>query len=372
MSALKRVVMLCSVPPPHHGVTIFNQNLLRSEVGQGFEVMHIDTSDHRNLDNIGRFDFRNSWFAIKNIVQLATACLTHRPELVYVPISQNNLGFLRDGLFVLTAKVFSKARIVVHYHGGDTFNTFRLNTNIFMRWFIRLVLGQVNVGIVVGEKLRGVLEGLVKRVEVVANGSTFNPSISVERNGSSAMVKVSYLGTLAREKGVIDLLKAALFVLSTHTNVQFRFAGKWWGQEQDTRREAMELVRQSGLDHHFDFVGEVLDAAKERFLFESDIVVFPSWIDSFGLVNLEAMAAGCPVVSSRGVGAIDEVVLDGVTGILVEKQNVRQLADAIICLIDNPKLRATMGMAGRNRFLNQYTFDKTATKLAEVFAGALS
>jgi glycosyltransferase involved in cell wall biosynthesis len=84
------------------------------------------------------------------------------------------------------------------------------------------------------------------------------------------------------------------------------------------------------------------------------------------LVILEAMAAGCPVISTR-VGAIPEVVVDGVTGILVEKQNPQQLADAIMRLVDDPALRQRMGEAGRKRFEEHYTFERCAERLIKVF-----
>ena len=100
----------------------------------------------------------------------------------------------------------------------------------------------------------------------------------------------------------------------------------------------------------------------------TDIFVFPSWYEGFPLVILEAMAAVCPVISTKGVGAIPEVVIDGVSWIFVEKQNPKHIADVIIRLIDNSKLREEMGTAGRERFKKYYTMEHM---MIRVFNNAL-
>jgi len=71
------------------------------------------------------------------------------------------------------------------------------------------------------------------------------------------------------------------------------------------------------------------------------------------------MAAGLPVVASRS-GAVPETVVDGSTGLVVEKNDAPALARALAILIDNDQLRRTMGRAGRNRALQQFTWDRIA------------
>jgi glycosyltransferase involved in cell wall biosynthesis len=369
--AKKTIVIIGALPPPHHGVTVFTKELLESRIASDFDLIHLDTSDKRDLDNMGKLDLENALLALKNIVRLKWLCLTRRPDIVYVPNSQNNVAFLRDGIFILIGKWLCGAKVVMHYHGGESFVEFVRRTNLFMRWFIAFVLKRVDVAIVVGHRLKYLLEKEVRRVEVVPNGSRFQPELNGRWITTRSLIVVSFLSNLFRSKGVLDLMQAAAIVSARYSNVRFRFAGEWWGQEPETKTEAMEIIESKRLRESVEFVGKVLGAEKERFLLDTDIFVFPTWNDSFGLVNLEAMAAGCPVVSTRGVGAIEEVVIDGETGILVEKQNPQQLAEAIIRLIDDPELRVRMGKAGRDRFEKHYTMEKNIEQMINVFNSVL-
>ena len=89
------------------------------------------------------------------------------------------------------------------------------------------------------------------------------------------------------------------------------------------------------------------------------------------MVIIEAMAAGCPVVSTKNAGAIPETVIDGKTGILVEKKNPQAVAQAIIKLIESPELRVKMGMAGRKRYEQYYTQERNIENMIRVFDHAL-
>jgi len=94
--------------------------------------------------------------------------------------------------------------------------------------------------------------------------------------------------------------------------------------------------------------------------YESDIFAFaPIWDEGFGLPAVEAMAAGLPVVTSRS-GTLVETVVDGKTGILVEKNNPQELADALLRLLNDADLREAMGRAGRQRVMGRFTWDKIA------------
>jgi glycosyltransferase involved in cell wall biosynthesis len=97
--------------------------------------------------------------------------------------------------------------------------------------------------------------------------------------------------------------------------------------------------------------------------YSSDIFAFPPiWNEGFGLPPVEAMAAGLPVVATRS-GTVVETVVDGATGLLIEKNNVEQLAQSLLTLVKDDVARETMGRAGRQRVLQHFTWARVAADM---------
>jgi glycosyltransferase involved in cell wall biosynthesis len=107
---------------------------------------------------------------------------------------------------------------------------------------------------------------------------------------------------------------------------------------------ASEVPAQAGVRVHRGVTPQ--SPALVDLVHQADIFALPSHGDAFGLVVAEAMAAGLPVVATN-VGAMPEMVTDGVTGYLVRPGDVRQLAQALSELVRSPSRRAAMGRAGQ-------------------------
>jgi N-acetyl-alpha-D-glucosaminyl L-malate synthase BshA len=118
---------------------------------------------------------------------------------------------------------------------------------------------------------------------------------------------------------------------------------------------AYQMGRQLGVSHLVEVVGaqeEVLPL-----LSVADVFLLPSSLESFGLAALEAMACEVPVVASR-VGGLPEVVEHGVTGFLLEPDDVDGMADAAVELLRDPVKRAVLGRAARQRVVERFSSDK--------------
>jgi glycosyltransferase involved in cell wall biosynthesis len=98
----------------------------------------------------------------------------------------------------------------------------------------------------------------------------------------------------------------------------------------------------------------------------SDVFVMSSLWEGFGLVFLEAMSAGVPVLATR-VSGVPEVVVDGETGILVPPREERPLAEAMLRLARDPELRAALGRAGRARVRARFGLDRMVDETLEVY-----
>ncbi len=99
----------------------------------------------------------------------------------------------------------------------------------------------------------------------------------------------------------------------------------------------------------------------------ADVIVCSSEFESYGMVNVEAMASGKPVVSTRR-GGPSETVVDGETGYLVDAGDAEALANRVIALLRDPDLRKRMGAAGRARVERRFS----AAAMAAQFAARLN
>ena len=173
------------------------------------------------------------------------------------------------------------------------------------------------------------------------------------------VVQVSWI---IPEKGIHDFLRAARLVLSRNPNVQFVIVGDGAFREHYGRL-AVEL----GISQHVTWTGLMQDPLSEGVYAAADMVCLMSrWEELFGLVIAEAMASGKPVIGTR-VGGIPESIIDGETGFLVERGDQVAMAEKILCLLDNPTLRANMGRKARQVAEAKFDHRKSVTKLIELY-----
>ena len=155
-----------------------------------------------------------------------------------------------------------------------------------------------------------------------------------------------YVGRLAPIKGLDTLLDALAQVRAGGRPVQLLVVGgdadePVNGHEAELRRRIAAL----GLAQAVRFIPAQPQGVLPTYYAAADVSLLPSYYESFGMVALEAMACGSPVIASR-VGGLTTTVRDGVTGFLVPEGNVGALAERMEALIDDPDLGWRMGMEG--------------------------
>ena len=126
-----------------------------------------------------------------------------------------------------------------------------------------------------------------------------------------------------------------------------------------------------GLDSLTEFVGPALPADVRRWLFRAAVFALPSLREGMPGSVMEAMAAGLPVVATDVPGT-NEVVIDGITGLLVRARSPGALADALGRLLSDPELRAQMGQAGRKRIEQEFSHRATVQGTEEQYFRAIA
>jgi glycosyltransferase involved in cell wall biosynthesis len=129
-------------------------------------------------------------------------------------------------------------------------------------------------------------------------------------------------------------------------------------QDPEVKR-LRELADRLGVGDRVRWPGQVSREDMPALLRSADAVVCTPWYEPFGIVPLEAMACGVPVVAAA-VGGLTDTVVDGVTGLLVRPHQPKELAARVRRLLDDPALGHAYGTAGHDRAVARYSWDRVA------------
>jgi glycosyltransferase involved in cell wall biosynthesis len=180
--------------------------------------------------------------------------------------------------------------------------------------------------------------------------------------GAASEPLVGFVGRLTRQKGVDVLLRAFAQVEKNHPAVRLILAG-----DGPDRPALMGLARSLGLRRAM-FLGWRSDAAD--ILADVNLLAIPSRWEGFGLVALEAMALGKPIVASR-VSALPEIVVPEETGLLVDPEDAGALAESLQALLSDPARAEGMGRAGKARVRKEFPVERMAQRTAEVYISVI-
>ena len=213
------------------------------------------------------------------------------------------------------------------------------------------------------------------RVSVIPHGIIPVPDEAIRPFGlgqTSDTLTVLYVGRLEKRKGILDLFKAIPMVLEQIPRVHFTIVGSDNSQNDGFRRRTGMDYPSYFAEHYpplvsrVRFTGRVSDQTLEDLYQSCDLFVAPSLYESFGLVYLEAMNYAKPVIGGRA-GGVPEVIDEGITGLLSDPEDPASLADAILKLLGSSNQLREMGLAGRQRLLQHFTYTKMARQFAEVY-----
>ena len=172
---------------------------------------------------------------------------------------------------------------------------------------------------------------------------------------------VLFCGYKNYEKGAISILKAIPLILKEIKKVYFIFIGP---STKAFNYEYSKIQKTKGLriiNFTPDNLTGYFDKKKLAAFKEADLYLMPSRSDAFGISFLEAWAAAKPVIGAR-IGATPEVIEENVDGLLVEFDNPNDIAQKVVKLLKNKKLRRNLGAAGQIKVSQNYTWDIVARK----------
>lgn len=217
---------------------------------------------------------------------------------------------------------------------------------------------------IMGFQLKKMLRRLPEKVAVIYNpvdiqmisGMSFS---EVEHSWFKEKVPIIVsAGRLSVEKGFSYLLKSVSILATEGTDCRLVILGK--GKEDDRLKS---LASELGIKNKIAFLG--FQENPYKYLANSTVFVLSSLYEGFPNVLLEAMALGVPSVATRCLTGPEEIIVDGVNGLLVPPADEKELADAIKRLLNDEDLRRRLGEAGRKR-AEDFRVDKIVSQYEKV------
>lgn len=398
----KTIVLVSRDFPPHHGggIATFNKDLAESLAAQG-NVVHVITASA----DINRVDFENGvwlhrlivaevkrtpeavsrripqaiWDWSATALKEAKRIAQHRTiDVVETPIWDcEGAAFLLDASWPLVTSLQTTLHFWLESHPEMK------SDSTWMKNFCKPMLALEREIMSESHAIRAISKAIAQEIEQAYSFTFAHDRLNIVPLGMSPdshsmpmtgrnELSVLYVGRLERRKGIDVLLQAIPTVLESCGDVTFRIVG------HDTSTGTGKAgYTASFLDKHagqpwlsrVTFEGRVDEEALKQAYVDCDIFVAPSRFESFGLVFLEAMRVGKPVIGCYA-GGMPEVVSANISGILVEPGNVEQLAQALLSLIRDEDLRRAMGEKGKAIFDDQFTASKMGERSRALYESA--
>lgn len=251
-------------------------------------------------------------------------------------------SFYRKSIIVLLSKVF-KVSVIIHVHGA-CFKEFYNEMNWLMKKYCKYIFNKADKIIVLTESWKNFFSQItdIEKIEIVSN-FVFLPNNSVKKIKTENEKKnILFMGRLGQRKGTFDLINAIEILVGKTRNFKLILAGD--GEIEKCKN----MIKDKKLEEFIEGVGWIDNEEKTKYLENGDILVLPSYFESFGLSLIEAMSYKIPVIATWG-GEMREVVRDEVDGLLIEPGDILDLANKLYILINDDKLRAKLGENGYNR-----------------------
>jgi glycosyltransferase involved in cell wall biosynthesis len=274
--------------------------------------------------------------------------------------SSAKASFIEKGTMALIAKLFRK-KVLFAPRSGLLLRDYQCST--FMRFLMRTVVRKADYVICQGvmwqvfyQKISGVS---VNRLPVINNWIDYQKYGWEIGSSNNKKITVIYVGWLEEYKGVMDLL-TALISLKNSVDFECRIYGNG-----SLYNKAEQFIEENQLSTFVSLMGWVNAETKKKVLSEANIYILPSHTEGFPNALLEAMASGLAVVAAD-VGAVSDLVTNGVNGLLYETRNTKQLSQAIYKLLTESSVRENLGKKARTTVAANFTVDTAVEKFLEI------
>ena len=345
------------------GVSTHVRMLFSSDLARDYDLLHFQVgSEGRResaLQKLMRFTL--------SPLHLALFLLRTGARVVHINASLDLKSYWRDLAYSIVARLLGR-RVVNQIHGGAMPQNL-FHGNAFLTWLLRRFLVSSDVVAVLSTEELNAYRAFDSRIKVHLVPNAIDPAglaDQVRSYNTDRPLKLVYVGRLVRTKGLFEIIEALRELKRAGREFKLSIAGG--GPDQI---ELMAASEAAGLEDRVRFLGSVFAAEKCRLWLESDLFVFPSYMEGLPYSLLEAMAAGCVPITTP-VAAVPDVMRDEEHGLFVPAKDAGAFAIAVAALDDDRERMIRMAKAARRRVLEQYTVTRLADDFRKLYDRCLA
>lgn len=374
---MKRVFLITNIPTPYR-VPLFNiLNDIMTANGYELTLVFSSLTNKRRKWDIRKEDFHFEFISLNDITLklseekivplfwgLFKLLMKTKPDIVI------SAGFGMSGIITILYSLLTSSRIIFWSGEISLENEFK-RISLVRRLTRRIMVKYFNAFLAYGTLAKEYLvEHLkVKKEEVFIAQNTVETEFFSNKKRlfqkssyASGCLNIVTVGYLTERKNIFSLIKAVEKILVSHPDMlHLTIVG-----DGSQKKALISYCDQKGIIKYVNFTGNLArgDVAKE--LCMADIFLFPSLYDIYGLVVIEAMACGLPVISSMCAGVTKDAIIDGKNGFRADFRNVDEIANKIEFFIENPKYVERFGEYSKEMAMKRFSLKNCADGFIDV------
>jgi len=362
----KNKILICGIlPPPSFGPSTLYEILLESEFANIYDIEFLDMKFF-TFKKLNKISFTKLLLFIKYVFLFVYKIIVKSPYYILYSISFNKKPFLKDLIFVFIGKLLGCR--IIQFDFGQYLPEINNSNNYFIKKSLSWLLKNIDAFIVMGENTKNLYESIFPKNRIFVVPGCVRDTVRNSDNWlkkNNGKVTVLYFSLLSTSKGFWTALNSVQGVVIKNPNVRFIFAGPV--DSQDTFDKSREYISEKKLDEYVEFTGYIGNEEQRISYFRnSDIFIFPTQRDVFGLVLLHAMTESLPVIATIE-GNVPEIIEDGVNGYLIPKGNSEKLSEKILLLASDSDLRQSIGATNKSKYYLKYTPSQYSKNMITAF-----
>lgn len=329
---MKKILLVIQTPPPYGGGEIQAENL-KKYFGNKKDFLIYDYSrKYASKKSQEKYNLISTFFGIYWICKIYYLIIRYKPQKIYFTLPKSFFGFLRNSFVVLFASIIG-IKILGELAGSDfTFidgsGSFKdkYGKNILNKTYqIRFLSKTINDNF----KKMGITNG------IIINNGVEIPIPEYYRVCTDYTLHILFIGSITKEKGFFDCLKALNECKKVNIKFKFFIIGDYVSTEE--KKLFIDYIKKNNLENNLHFCGIKTNKEKWDIISKCQVFLLPSYLEGVPLTILEAMSLGLTIITTP-VGGIKDTVTEGENGFIVNTGDFLKIKEIIIELFNNPEI----------------------------------